>query len=333
MNQPEMKRIALTLLLLAGCTHTPQDQNIALWSQRRAEVPKIQFLGVGGWLISWKNEQLLFAPFFSNTPLYKLPFNTIPDIDKINESMPAVPQATMMLVGHGHYDHLLDVIHIATRQARGTTIYGSENVKHILSAKLPDKRVVNVEPDIGPKFSMPGKWTISSGGRFRAMPLRSQHAPHFLGIHLVPEDGYKSDLQRLPRSAWTWKAGQPIAWLVDLLDEQKRPLFRIHYQDSSATPPYGFPPVLMDGKVIDLEILCAGNWEQVRDYPKKLLQVTQPKMVLIGHWENFFDGDINVPKIIPLLDLRGLINTVRLAAPQATVIVPAPLSEISLSID
>lgn len=322
----------LTLALLAGCT-TPQDQGVTLSQQQILGAPKIRYLGVGGWLLQWQGEGVLFAPSFSNPPFYKLPFNTNPDSARIDELMPEALNTSMILVGHGHYDHLLDTSHIAAKHAPHARIYGSENVKHILAATLPASRVQAVEHDMSPDWVHPGKWIRSGPGHIRVMPIRNEHAPHIAGRHLVPEDSYTEDRDHLPGSAWTWKGGQAIAWLVDLLDEQGKPVFRLHYQDSAATPPFGFPPVLADGKSIDLQILCAGSWTQVDNYPTRLLHVTRPRLVAIGHWENFIGGDLKHPKLIPFLDLKGLVDAAEEAAPGTEILVPAPFSDIPVTLD
>ncbi|WP_256591015.1 MULTISPECIES: hypothetical protein [unclassified Pseudomonas] len=78
--------------------------------------PKIQFLGVGGWLLHWKREGLLLAPSFSNPaslgitgfPALTVQANTA----KIDQYMPVATDVKMLLVGHAHYDHLLDVAHV-----------------------------------------------------------------------------------------------------------------------------------------------------------------------------------------------------------------------------
>lgn len=325
-----MRWLSLLVILLAGCGHTPNEQGITPWDRQEVKGPDIQYLGVGGWLLEWQGEQLLFAPSFSNPAFYRLPFNTTADIDSIDRLMPDASRATMILVGHGHYDHLLDVSRIAQKQAPSAIIYGSRNVTRILAATLPGNRRVAVEDKMSQRWTENGDWIPSARGNFRAMPIRSQHAPHFLGLHLVPDSSYEKELDHLPISAWTWRGGQSVSWLVDLLDENQQPVYRIHYQDSAATPPYGFPPVFSDNKPVDLQILCAGSWNQVRDYPVKLLQVTKPRIVAIGHWENFIGGDLKAPTLIPLLDLKKLKDIVQDTVRETPVIVPAPFSRIPL---
>ena len=108
-------------------------------------------------------------------------------------------------------------------------------------------------------------------------------------------------------------------------------LYRIHYQDSASTPPYGFPPILADGKGIDVEILCVGSWNQVQRYPDALLKVSRPRLVVLGHWEDFFGNDPERPQTIRLLDEQGMVERTRAALPDGTpVVMPVPLSEVAL---
>ncbi|MNN33293.1 hypothetical protein D3C81_1470460 [compost metagenome] len=118
-----------------------------------------------------------------------------------------------------------------------------------------------------------------------------------------------------------------LAWVIDLLGDDGKPMYRIHYQDSAAEPPWGFPPVMADGKGYDVEILCAASWDKVPYYPAGLLRVTRPRLVLIGHWENFFGNDLDKPaRTIPLQNYSELIEQLE----GYDYVVPEPFSEVQL---
>ncbi|MFJ5240556.1 MBL fold metallo-hydrolase [Pseudomonas neuropathica] len=344
--------ILLILLTLTACTYAPRQQGLRVTDEHNLPEPKIKFLGVGGWLLRWKDEGLLLAPSFTNPATLGIlgvpPLTVESDPEKIDRNMPDAQYVTMLLVGHAHYDHLLDVARVVNVQAPNAVIYGSETVRHILQAYtpkpttvVPGRAQISNHKDPG----WPGTWFYSSGqylrdganpldlpggmprGRIRAMPVESMHAPHIFGQNLLP-GGYDRDLEQIPTSIFDWKNGhKTLAWVIDLLDDSGRPIYRIHYQDSAAEPPWGFPPVIADSKGFDVEILCAASWDKVAYYPIGLLRVTRPKKVLIGHWENFFGNDLQKPaRTIPLQKYQQLMEHLK----GYETVVPEPMSEISL---
>lgn len=357
--------ISLALILLLGCTHTPESQGLHVSRDTGLAEPKLQYLGVGGWLMHWRGEGFVIGPSFSNPATLGLlglpPITVRPNEPRIDRYMPLAPDVTMLLVGHAHYDHLLDVPRVMQIQTPNAKVYGSETVGHILRASRSDRDprplvdprriVVPADDQIAP-VGVPdyrGTWFYSSGerlqdgddparlpngrpkGTIRAMPVASMHAGHILRHNFLP-GAYDNDLEEAPTYIWDWKLGHhTLAWIIDLLGPDGLPVYRIHFQDSAARPPFGFPPVLADRKGFDLEILCAASWNQVDYYPGGLLRVTRPRLVVLGHWENFFGNDPGQhARTIPLLRYDGLIENIRRAGYGSRYKVLEPLTEIAL---
>jgi hypothetical protein len=231
-------------------------------------------------------------------------------------------------------------------------VYGSATVKYILHAAKtssetpifgPDSIIVPT-PDQITDHSNPSKrgtWFYSKGksvedgkqpaepliGAIRVMPIESMHAGHIFRHNFIPGE-YDSNLNELPDGLLDWRLGQvTLAWMIDLLGEDGQPVYRIHYQDSAAQPTWGFPPLMADSKAVDVEILCGGGWNQVDNYPTALLRVTKPRLVLLGHWENFFGNDLDKrARTIPLLDYDGLLDRLK----PYNLVVPEPFSEVAL---
>ncbi|QBF27300.1 MBL fold metallo-hydrolase [Pseudomonas tructae] len=345
-----MRRLLLILaLLLSACTYLPSARQLTVSNQQSLPEPKLQYLGVGGWLIHWRGEGLLLAPSFSNPGSLGIrgvpPLRVRANPQRIDALMPPARDVTMLLVGHAHYDHLLDVpriMHIHTPKAR---VYGSQTMGHILhAAKVDASRITSpTTEEIADPYqpSQRGTWFYSNGqtvkdgtrpskptpGMIRAMPIRSEHAGHALGINFI-QGQYDDDLDTLPKGLFGWRLGEvTLAWLIDLLDENGKPVYRIHYQDSAAKPPLGFPPLIADGKSIDVEILCAASWDQVRNYPAALLRITRPRTLVLGHWENFFASNPYEPaRTIPLQGYQGLLDQLTGYPP----LIPEPFSQIPL---
>lgn len=325
-----LRRVAalFALLLLAGCAQNPAG--LPLWQNAEATPPSLQYLGVGGYLLRWQGEALLFAPSFSNpASLGQPPLRVEADKAKIDQLMPAAADVSMLLVGHAHYDHLLDVPYVLQAHSPQAKVYGSKTMGHILAAVIPRERIVDAESAMA-VGATPGQWFYSPQRRLRAMPIKSEHAPHMFGIKLLT-GSYTEDLTELPRSTFGWKEGQTLAWLVDLLDEQGRPLYRIHYQDAASTPPLGLPPQLPDSKRVDVVVLCVGAWNQAAAYPQVLLQRLQPRLALLGHWEDFFGNDPRQPQGLRLQDIRGIVGVTRANLPaDGSLKLPVPFAQIPL---
>lgn len=350
--------LAVLLTLPISLTHA-QGANLDTWWAHDLSEPKIQYLGVGGWLMQWRGEAFMLAPSFSNPGgLFKHtpPLWVEADKRRIDAYMRQLKtrDVTLLLVGHGHYDHLLDVPWVMRRYAPNATVYGSDTVVHILHAMKDPNRIEDaywtwVDPARvksargymatvpgcgdarGP--AKPGYWITSKGGTIRAMPIQSAHAPHILG-HTFGHGSYTQDLTEVPQSVLGWKQGQSMAWLIDLLDETGKPKYRIHFQDSAAPAPCGIPPALPDGRTVDIEILSVGSWSKAKQYPQQVLRANKPRIILLGHWENFFGNAPNEPEPLKGQQIEKMVNVIydvlREQQSPAQLYLPEPFAEIPL---
>ena len=72
---------------------------------------EMQYLGNGGWLIRRGGDVIATAPFVSNPGGLgaKVYLPGKPDHAAIEQFVPAMPDVKIMLIGHGHYDHAMDL--------------------------------------------------------------------------------------------------------------------------------------------------------------------------------------------------------------------------------
>jgi hypothetical protein len=265
----------------------------------------VQYLGVSGFLIRRGDDVVLTAPLYSNPSLVEVVANhTIrPDTDLIDRLLPPeASEAKAILVGHSHYDHLMDVPHVALQTAIEADIYGSTTTENLLAPiagqlgrRMAPVRVVALDGVAGDHLA-PGEW-VPIGPGIRIMALRSEHSPqvtleilsHEMPIHLW-RGRQDRPRQELPRTASDWPEGPTFAFVIDFLDQDGEPVFRTYYQDSGASEPLGFvPPGMTAAKGVDLAIICVGgDFENLRNHPKGILENTRPRFVLLSHWEDFF---------------------------------------------
>ena len=311
--------ILLLCILLAACA---SPRHIPLYTQAIADAPdeprlSVQYLGVGGHILRYSNTTLLTAPSLSNPHLLRLgplmPIGT--DKARVDRYLPDVSDAEMILVGHAHYDHLMDVPYIMEKHAPEAHVYGSLTMKHAIQPAVSEQRIHALNELMG-TADTPGSWIYSRSGRIRIMPLRSAHAPHFMGITLM-QGQYSAARQTLPWHAFGWKEGQTMAYLIDFLSaDSRQPVFRIFYQDSASQAPAGLVPPLGDGKSIDIAILCAASFAQIKNYPESVMHNTQAGHFIIGHWEDFFANDLSKPqRFVRAIDQDEFMRRFRLALP------------------
>jgi hypothetical protein len=282
------------------------------------EQVEVTYLGVSGFMIRHRGAVLLTAPFFTNPPLEDVaPTSRLrifrrrghrvrTDSVLVERLLPrAAADASLLLVGHAHYDHLLDVPYIARRRATRATIYGSPTTRHLLMGdsvlRRASGRVVAITGEDVGTFAREGRWFYSADSAFRVMALAADHAPT-LGLFgrgpLFAAGTIDHDLAALPEWADQWKVGEPLAYLIDVLDRGvARPRLRLYFQDAPNTPPLGFPPrgVLAE-RGVDVALLCAATATHVPHAPDSLLAVLRPSYVIVGHWESFFR-----PQVLPLV--------------------------------
>lgn len=297
----------------------------------------VQYLGVGGYLFRYGKSALMTAPMFTNPSLFKLASLTRLKTDEelADRLLPSVEDVEIILVGHTHYDHLMDVPYIMKKHVKKSVVYGSETMGHIMAAAVDKSRIVTVGK-YAAKGKTPGQWIYNRNRTIRFMAIESEHAPHFAGFKLLPERPYKKDLKRLPRTVFGWVEGETYAYLIDFLDEHGDVAFRVHYQDAASNPPFGFVPDLPvdEQKRVDLAILCVASFTQVNNYPEGIVSAIRPKNIILGHWEDFFRNQKKPVKVLRTTNVRAFVKRLEAVLPEDSQwFMPMPFTQMRFSIN
>jgi len=308
------------------------------------KVVSITYLGISGLLIEHGGHVLLTDPFFSNpvtTPgpgvlrwLLEGP-RIAADSAVIEKLLPrSADHASTILVGHGHYDHLMDVPYIATHRAKTAVIFGGPSIRHMLKGdpglRSNPVRLVAIPLDKAGTSGRDGEWLYSADSAFRFMALIAGHAPTFMigqWGYTFAEGRVSSDMDSLPRFAAEWKLGEPYAYLIDVLsDSSHTTLFRIYFEDAPSEPPLGFPSAaLVASRAVDLAVLCAATSSNVNAAPERLVRVLKPGAVMVTHWESFFRSRLRPTALSHVTDLRQLSRALRRSlAPRSGWVMPLP---------
>ncbi len=295
----------------------------------------VQFLGVAGFVLRHANDMIMTAPMFSNPPLSKLiPFTELTfDRNAIDRFLPPVADAEAILVGHAHYDHLLDVPYIARRHARNAVVYGSATMSHTIAAALPVERrkVVNV---LAARPGRPGIWLYNKKRTMRWMAIEAAHAPHLRNLTLL-KGYYDRDLPRLPRTAFGYLEGQTFAWLIDFLDEAGVPRLRIYYQDSACGPPDGMLPELPEDDVrrVDVAVVGVASFANLPEHPQRLIRHLGARHYVFSHWDNFLVSPADPVEVLPGVDLAEFVRRAETVLPEdADWTLPRPLAVLRFAV-
>lgn len=287
------------------------------------------YLGSGGWILEWDGQMVLGAPLFTNPSMLTVGLGSIrSDTALVEALLPPVRDARAILVGHAHYDHLLDVPWTARRAAPDAWILTNQTAANILAGdpELDPARVHVMNERAGDRDS-PGHWVTLPGDRVRVMPLLTEHAPHFQGVELF---GGTVDrpMDILPTAARDWVGGQGIAYLIDFLDRPGGTVaYRVYYTDITASAPWGYPPPLPpnDEHRVDLAVIIPSSFHETEWFPEGVTQALDPRHVALGHWENFFVPWSRDPDPLVFMDLEVFVTRLeRALSPGSVWTLPRP---------
>jgi L-ascorbate metabolism protein UlaG (beta-lactamase superfamily) len=289
-----MRRALLLVIAIAvsACSSVPAGLFNPIEPPGGGPHVSLHYLGNGGWIFQRGNDVIATAPFVSQPRWYSFLFPGHPKERLIEEVIPDMSGVGIILVGHAHYDHAMDLPSIAKRKAPTAQIWGGPTVVNTLSA-VPQLsgRLHTIDPETAAHGDVPGPWIVSETAPIRFMPLRSTHAPHFAGLKFLPTGSVKEKQTKLPCCPFWWKEGEPLAFVIDFLDARREKVeFRIYFQDAASRPGTGIMPRFegRDAAPVDVAILCVAGFDQVADNPQHILTNVKPRHIVGGHWEDFF---------------------------------------------
>ena len=160
---------------LAGAVGPGTTTNVDLTAPGDVDVVRFVYLGSGGWIIERGEDQVLAAPLFSNPGLLTtglLPIRSDTVLVDRYMSRYDVSAAKAILVGHAHYDHLMDVPRVILVHAPTARIVGTTTVKNTLGTWSGVGDRVDVVNDIAGDQHTVGEW-LHYGEGVRVMGLRA----------------------------------------------------------------------------------------------------------------------------------------------------------------
>lgn len=276
----------------------------------------VHYIGCSGFFIQKGDNIILIDPYFSykvvcnpkliNRKISCSLSNTIDSIfiRAIGTKNDVSEIINALLISHSHVDHLGDVPYLFNcgHLNKKMKIIGSTTTGHYLRGNgvVDDSIVNNVEASASSWFSN-GSW-IYVNRNVRVLPIISEHGPHakFFG-HDFNFSSKRHEMHDIKRKlSIRYGTGQTLSYLIDYLNDDSTVNFRLYHSSASSNSPYGFPPasVLAEHR-IDLEILCAASFNQVKNYPKEIIRYLNPRHIILSHWEDFIFSSISKIKEHP----------------------------------
>lgn len=352
-----MKR-AWALVVVVACTGEPSptapDASV---DGDAADAPavdppaplEIETLGVQGFALTYRGETVLTAPMFTRQSTFEVGLNLPLESDTagVQQGMAHVQMGNVKAIvsGHAHYDHFIDVPTLM-QMAPGARTYTNLSGRHLLAALAPDRpagctntpaqtidraRVIAMDDALASHVDytncpaqrpagapLEGTWLDVPGSRVRMMAFCSMH-PAQVGPFHFGEGAIDTDACELPAAASGWLEGQTLAFVIDFLDDDRRPAFRVFYQDAPTDAPVGqVPPSILGSTPVDVALLCVGSNDAVQNQPTAIIENLSPRFVLSGHWEDFFQPRTSPPQPLPFLDVSTYVQRAETALSAST---------------
>jgi L-ascorbate metabolism protein UlaG (beta-lactamase superfamily) len=275
--------MALALLALAGCHHAtaaPKHDSITL-----------TYLGVAGWQLDAAGKTILTDPYYSRPDASAA--TIAPDADAIAAHAPV--RADLILVGHSHYDHLLDAPAVALRT--GAQLLGSATTAHVGRASgVPDDHLIAVKG--GEDFEMDG---------YSVRVIPSLHSA--IGDKHVFGAALDADPQ-LPMAASGYAEGGTFAYLVRIAGHEILILDTANFIERE-----------VEGLRPDIAIIAPGLRQQIHDYTCRLLHALgDPPHVIATHFDDWQGPPVDASPLDD--DTAAFVDEVKRCAPGTDVVVP-----------
>jgi L-ascorbate metabolism protein UlaG (beta-lactamase superfamily) len=283
----------------------------------------LEYMGAAGWRITDGTTVILIDPYLSRIlgpppplapPYSRLPGDTravygwndvaVPDVAAIDAH---VPRADFVLVTHTHYDHVLDVPHIALKTH--AAVIGTESTENIMRAySVPEEKLITVRGGEDYDFAV-----------FSVKVIPSLHSPldhkRYFSSETAPP-GMKAPLTLLQMHP----EGGTLAYLIRFRGHKILVFGGMNYIERE-----------IEGLEPDVVLVgAASSRKEIYDYSGRLMRDLHfPPLVLPTHWDNFF-APYGVSQQPAVDALQPFVQEILAASPKTKVIVPKYFEPIPL---
>ena len=265
-------------------------QTLAELERRQIDLPaglELEWLGVSGYRITFERQTLFVDPYVSRVPFASLVRNrtALPDPAMLDRFIDPAGNVAGVLVGHTHFDHVVDAPAIAKRH--GCKAYGSDSLVTLMGLHGLADRAVSVEP-----------YRTYELGPFAVSFTPSRHSRLLLGL-AVPMDGELTcdHVEGLcPRA---YRCGQVWGIRIEVAGVS------FYHQGSADLDDDAIRPAPVDYMLAGI----AGR-SFTRHYWERILPKLEPRTIVPTHYDDFWKPlDLGLG-FLTNVDLTGLANEV-----------------------
>ena len=244
---------------------------------------QIQYLGTAGFIISNAERTLVLDPFITRQNAWHT--LTQPLISDSNLVKQLIPHADDVLIGHAHYDHILDAPEICKQTgarligSRATLMYGK-------SAGLKNAQMLEVK---GHEEVTSGKWLV------KALP--SIHGKALFGK--IPLPGDMIEPPPYPPKFHQLKHGDVLNWWIDTGD------LKIVHIDSA-----DFLDEHLSQVQADIVCLCAIGRKYRPNYVRDVVRYLKPKYIIPCHWDTMMTPIHAPPYLLPSVNIPEFLKEI-----------------------
>jgi L-ascorbate metabolism protein UlaG (beta-lactamase superfamily) len=247
-------------------------------------VLEVTYLGTAGFILSDGEHTVVLDPYVSRPGVLSLLSPLVPNQALIRQT---IPVANDVLVGHAHYDHILDAPDLC--QQTGARLIGSDSTIQVgRAAGLPEQQLLATQ---GHEDITSGTWMV------RGLPSR-----HGQVFGRIPFPGDITEPPSWPPRMAELKHGLVLNWLVDTGK------LKIVHIDSA-----DFINDELAEHQADIVCLCAIGRRYRPNYVKDVVRLLRPKWIIPCHWDTMMTPLHEEPDLIPTVDLPGFIDEIRAA--------------------
>ena len=289
---------------------------------RRAEL-RLTHFGAAGWSITDGATTVLLDPYFSRVRFKNRPYGapdaaTVPgDARSVVDYTEApthdtgtvdrhVARADFALLSHSHFNHAMDMSHIARKT--GATVIGTESTANIARASgVPDAQIITARGGEDFEFD-----------RLSIKVIPSLHSAlsnkHYWSSGTIPRD------VKTPLRLKDYVEGGMLAYMVRIGGWQVLLFGGMNYIEREVA---GLRP--------DVALIAAAKpRREIHDYTGRLLRALgRPRIVIATHWDN--QGlPFGAPQDEARAEADTFVAEVKAVAPRTRVVVPAHFQTIVL---
>ncbi|MEU4776221.1 MBL fold metallo-hydrolase [Micromonospora sp. NPDC023644] len=270
---------------------------------RRGPV-SFRWWGTSAWRVDIGDRTVLVDPFLSriDTGLFRGAFNQAAKLEVRTDVVDSlVDRAETVLVTHTHWDHYMDVPHLAGRT--GARVVGTLTAYHLgLAYGLPSGQL---SPVRGGEVLDFGAYTVEVVSSLHSR--NRSYSMAFPGVRVSPP--------AKPETIADLPEGDTLAYQLRVADGPS--VFFMGASDFAERNLTGLAP--------DVAMVALPSSTATADYAERLLDaLDRPKVVVPVHFDNF-ETELRNPVPVAPTDrerLDGLIAAVRRVSPRSRVVVP-----------